>query len=76
MAQVRGAIATGNRARGTIACLKEMPWSVLIVLILVLIVILAMWGKLPHWERRPSQAPTGKFISLGVASPSSPIVSA
>jgi len=74
MAQARGAIATRNRGRGVIASLREMPWAALIVLILVLIVMLAMWGKLPHGLRRPSQAPPGTVIGLRMAPPNSSIV--
>ena len=69
MAQARSTVATGRRRREAIARLKEMPWAALVVLILVLIVILAMWGKWPHAARRPLQAPTGTVIVLHMASP-------
>ena len=74
MAQARGAVGTGSRRREAVARLKELPWAALVVLILMLIVILAMWGKWLHADRRPSQAPTGSVIGLRSASANSLIV--
>jgi hypothetical protein len=76
MAQARGAVGTGNRRREVMARLKEMPWAALVVLILMLIVILAMWGKWPHAMRRAPWAPTGILMGLRSVSPNSLIVSA
>jgi hypothetical protein len=76
MAQARGAVGSGSQRRKAIARLKEFPWAALVVLILMLIVMLAMWGKWPHGERRPPQAPPGSAISLRSASANFPIVSA
>lgn len=76
MAQARGVVGTGSQRREAIARLKKLPWAAIVVLILMLIVMLAMWGKWPHEERRPSQAPTGFVIGLQSGSANSPIVSA
>jgi hypothetical protein len=42
------------------ACLREAPWVTIALLTLVLILILALWGKLPSRLRLPHQAPGGK----------------
>lgn len=76
MAHARGAAGTGSQRRGALARLKELPWAALVVLILMLIVLLAMWGKWPHADRRPPQAPTGSVIGLRSASADSPIAAA
>lgn len=36
-----------------------MPWLAIVILILMLIVILALWGKLPARLNLPHQAPPG-----------------
>jgi hypothetical protein len=64
MAQARGDAGAGSGRRGAMARLKELPWAALVVLILMLIVLLAMWGKWPHADRRPPEAPTGSVIGL------------
>jgi hypothetical protein len=76
MAQARGTFGAGSQRRGAMAKLKELPWAALVVLILMLIVLLAMWGKWPHADRRPPQAPTDSVIGLRSASANSPIASA
>jgi hypothetical protein len=76
MDRARGALGTGSQRRGAMARLKELPWAALVVLILMLIVLLAMWGKWPHADRRPPEAPTGSVIGLRSASANSLIHSA
>jgi len=76
MARARGAVGTGSQRHEAIARLKKLPWAAIVVLILMLIVMLAMWGKWPHEERRPPQAPTGFIIGLQSASANSLIASA
>lgn len=38
---------------------KTVPWFCLIVLILALIIILALWGKLPKIPRLQHEVPSG-----------------
>lgn len=45
--------------RGVKECLIEAPWVTILLLTLVLILILALWGKLPSRLRLPHQAPSG-----------------
>jgi hypothetical protein len=46
----------GMARRSIKARLKETPWMVVLILFLILIVIVAMWGKLP-WRGRPTAKP-------------------
>ena len=46
--------------RGAKECLREAPWATIALLTLVLILILALWGKLPSRLRLPHQAPAGR----------------
>jgi hypothetical protein len=45
--------------RGVKECLREAPWATIALLTLVLILILALWGKLPSRLRLPHEAPGG-----------------
>lgn len=36
---------------------KAVPWGTIVVLVLALILILALWGKIPRQTRRPPAAP-------------------
>jgi hypothetical protein len=45
--------------RGVKECLREAPWATIALLTLVLILILALWGKLPSRLRLPHQTPSG-----------------
>ena len=38
---------------------KEAPWFTIVLLTLVLVMILALWGKLPSRSNQPHQAPRG-----------------
>jgi hypothetical protein len=42
--------------RSVKARLKETPWMVVLILFLLLIIIVAMWGKL-SWRGRPTPKP-------------------
>jgi hypothetical protein len=59
MAHARRIIAHAHAQRSTGTRLMEVPWLAIIVLILALVVILALWGKLPSRFRLPHEAPPG-----------------
>jgi hypothetical protein len=45
---------------------KAVPWGTIAVILLALIVILALWGKIPRQTRRPHLAPpTSSLLSVG-----------
>jgi len=45
---------------------KCVPWVTIAVLLLALVVIFALWGKLPKRPRMPHETPSGN--ALGVSS--------
>ena len=51
--------AHATRHGRTSAGWKEAPWVTIVLLILVLVMILALWGKLPSRSNQPHQAPRG-----------------
>jgi hypothetical protein len=52
--------------RGADTGRKSVPWMTIGLLLLALVVIFALWGKLPKRPRMPHQAPSGN--ALGVSS--------
>lgn len=62
MAQPRQSVAPVSHRRAhpplcREAEVKSVPWIAVIVLILAVIIILSLWGKLPHPPRFPREAP-------------------
>ena len=55
----RRIIAQAHSDRSKGIRLMEVPWLAIVILILALVVILALWGKLPSRPRLPHQAPPG-----------------
>ena len=55
----RQVILSPSTERDVKVCLREAPWVTIALLTLVLILILALWGKLPSRLRLPHQAPSG-----------------
>ena len=55
----RHVIFSPSTERDVKVCLREAPWVTIALLTLVLILILALWGKLPSRLRLPHQAPSG-----------------
>jgi hypothetical protein len=55
---------------------KSVPWMTIAVLLLALVVIFALWGKLPKRPRMPHETPSGNapsVSSLVIGSNSLPI---
>jgi hypothetical protein len=60
--------AHSDRSKGI--RLMEVPWLAIVVLILALVVMLALWGKLPSRLRLPHQAPPGNSpVNSSLVSP-------
>ena len=57
MTHSRRIIAHAHSDRSKGIRLMEVPWLAIIVLILALVVMLALWGKLPSRLRLPHQSP-------------------
>ena len=38
---------------------KSVPWAIIAVLLLALVVIFALWGRLPKRPRMPHETPSG-----------------
>ena len=48
---------------------KSVPWMIIIVLLLVVVLIFALWGKLPHPSRLPHEAPSGNAPGVSLLGP-------
>lgn len=59
IASSRRVVFSPSTERGIKECLRQAPWATIALLTLVLILILALWGKLPSRLRLPHQAPSG-----------------
>jgi len=59
IARTRHVASSHSMERDVKECLREAPWVTIALLTLVLILILALWGKLPSRLRLPHQAPSG-----------------
>jgi hypothetical protein len=57
--QSRRMIAHAHSHRSMALRLMEVPWLAIVILVLALVVILALWGKLPSRPPLPHQAPPG-----------------
>ena len=70
-------IATeGSPQRSADTGRKSVPWATIAVLLLALVVIFALWGKLPKRPRMPHETPSGNapsVSSLVIGSNSLPI---
>jgi len=70
-------IATeGSPQRNADSGRKSVPWVIIGVLLLALVVIFALWGKLPKRPRMPHETPSGNapsVSSLVIGSNSLPI---
>ena len=70
-------IATeGSPQRSADSGRKSVPWAIIAVLLLALVVIFALWGKLPKRPRMPHETPSGNapsVSSLVIGSNSLPI---
>jgi uncharacterized BrkB/YihY/UPF0761 family membrane protein len=67
MAQSRRINARATPQRSISVRLKQVPWVIIAVLILALILILALWGKLPSQLRLPHHTPPGNSPGSSLA---------
>jgi hypothetical protein len=55
--------------------LKEVPWTTIILLVLLLVVMLALWGKLPSRLHLQHQAPAGNAPGVSTLAIDKPLSS-